>query len=136
MDAIINNLIKKECKVKKQSSEQKRWFISTSNWLHTWMTLLTTWSKENAKFRTKTLIYFNKQLTSYMDDIIYNLIKRECKVQNKNVYLFWQAILISYLDGIINNVIKRECKVQKQSSEQKRWFISASSIDFIHGWHY
>ena len=105
MDAIINNLTKRECKVQKQSSEQKRWFISTSNWLHTWMALLTTWSRESAKFRTKTLIYFDKQLTLYMD-------------------------------GIINNLIKRECKVRKQSLEQKCWFISASNIDFIHGWHY
>ena len=38
------------------------------------------------------LIYFGKQLISYMDDIINNLIKRECKVQNKNVDLFQQAI--------------------------------------------
>ena len=105
MDGIINNLIKRECKVHKQSSEQKCWFISASNWFHTWNALLTTWARESAKFRTKMLIYFRKQL-------------------------------ISYLDAIINNLIKRECKVRKQSSEQKRWFISASNIDFIHGWHY
>ena len=44
------------------------------------------------KFRTKMLIYFRKQLISYMDDIINNLIKKEWKVQNKNVNLFLQVI--------------------------------------------
>ena len=96
MDGIINNLIKRECKVQKKSSKQKCWFISTSNWFHTWNALLTIWAKESAKFRTKMLIYFCKQL-------------------------------ISYIDAIIDNLIKRECKVRKQSSEQKRWFISTSN---------
>ena len=91
------------------------------------MSLLTTRSRESAKFRNK--------------------------VQNKNVDLFWQAIdfihgwhykqpdqervqssktkfrtkmliyfgkqLTSFMDVIINNLIKREYKVRKQSSEQK-----------------
>ena len=37
------------------------------------------------------LIYFGKQLILYVDVIINNPIKRECKVQNKNVE-FQQAI--------------------------------------------
>ena len=101
MDGIINNLIKRECKVQKQSSEQKCWFISASNWFHTWNALLTTWARESRKFRTKMLTYFRKQL-------------------------------ISYMDAIINNLIKRECKVRKQSSKQKRWFISTSN--WLHTW--
>ena len=84
VDGIINNLIKRECKVLNKNVDL---FSQAIDFIHGWHYKQPDQERvqsSKTKFRTKMLIYFGKQLTSYMDVIINNLIKRECKARKQS----------------------------------------------------